>query len=77
MEFDFNKQEERLGEKLTENRQLIIDAMSKNSLITISELSHIIGLTTRAIEKNINYLKSNHYIKRVGSDKGGYWEVIK
>ena len=83
VEFNFNvdadslgeKFGEKFGEKLTENRKLIIEAMKKDPLTTISQLSAIIGVTTRTIEKNIQYLKNNNYIKRIGGDKGGHWEV--
>ncbi len=67
---------EKFGEKLTDNRKLILDEMNKNPLTTISQLSDKIGVTTRTIEKNIQYLKSNQYIKRVGGDKGGHWELL-
>ncbi|MBW1803093.1 MAG: HTH domain-containing protein [Deltaproteobacteria bacterium] len=50
--------------------------MSKNSQITISELAASIGVTTRAIEKQIAKLQENGKIKRIGPDKGGYWQVI-
>jgi ATP-dependent DNA helicase RecG len=68
---------ERFGEKLTENRQLIVETMMNTPLITIAQLSSSIGISTTAIENNINYLKNNNYIKRVGGDKGGHWEVIE
>lgn len=85
VEFYFNehvkKLGERLGEKLgdnlTNNRQLIIESMCNMPSVTIAQLANEIGISTTAIENNINYLKNNHYIRRVGGDKGGYWEVIK
>ncbi len=39
------------------------------------ELPENIGVSTRAIEKQISKLKENKTIKRIGADKGGYWEV--
>jgi|GEM_PF-1428927 ATP-dependent DNA helicase RecG len=54
----------------------IVDAMSKNKEITIPELAELIGVTTRAIEKQIEKLKKTKKIRRVGADKGGYWEIL-
>jgi ATP-dependent DNA helicase RecG len=50
--------------------------MSKNKEITIPELAELIGVTTRAIEKQIEKLKKTKKIRRVGADKGGYWEIL-
>ena len=50
--------------------------MGKNSLITIPELAEALGVTTRAIEKQISKLQENEKIKRIGPAKGGYWQVI-
>ena len=44
--------------------------------ITAKELASVVELTPRAIQKNIKKLKEQGTIKRVGANKGGYWEVI-
>ena len=67
---------DRLGDRLGENRLKIIELMQNNKHISITDLSKLIGISTTAIEKNIKYLKKNKLIKRIGSAKGGYWEVI-
>ena len=54
----------------------ILNLMKENNKITIKELAEKIGISTRAIEKNIENLKSDNKLKRAGSDKGGYWEII-
>ncbi len=81
VEFNFDIENdglgEKLGEKLTNNRQAIIESMRNTPLITIAQLSSSIGISTTAIENNLNYLKNNNYIKRTGGDKGGHWEVIE
>jgi len=40
-------------------------------------LSKKLNLTTRAIEKNLSKLKADGKLKRIGSDKGGYWKVLE
>ena len=49
--------------------------MDENSLITIPELAEVLGVTTRAIEKQISKLQKNGQLKRIGPAKGGYWQI--
>ncbi len=55
----------------------ILLAIKQKPNITIKELQTIIGLSRRGIEWNINKLKSEGRIKRIGSDKTGYWEIME
>jgi ATP-dependent DNA helicase RecG len=55
--------------------QKILDLMTDNPYITIAELSDTLGKGTRTIQNNINKLRSDNLLTRVGSDKGGHWEV--
>ena len=55
----------------------ILDAIQKNNTITQKELEQITGLTRRGVEWNLKQLKEKGLIKRIGSDKGGHWEVVK
>jgi len=48
-----------------------------NNNITIPVLAKELNTTTRTIERNIEKLKKNHFIKRVGGRKGGHWEIIE
>ncbi len=40
------------------------------------ELSIVVNLTVRAVEKNLRTLRESGRLRRVGPDKGGHWEVI-
>ena len=51
--------------------------MRGNKNITIAELTEAIGVSSRSIERNIDKLKQEGKIKRIGADKGGHWEVNK
>jgi Fic family protein len=48
----------------------------ENSQMTIPELALAIGVTERSIERNLQKLQQEKRLRRVGSAKGGYWEVI-
>ena len=45
--------------------------------ITIADLSTRVGITDRAIKKQIEKLKTQGHIRRIGPDKGGRWEVVE
>lgn len=66
---------ENVGRMLGVNQLKIIIIMSANKEITIKELSTELDLSTTAIENNIRKLKEAEIIKRIGSDKEGYWEI--
>lgn len=51
--------------------------MKENPKITQKELSNILGITIRTVQRNIRYLIDNKIIKRDGSDRGGIWKIIK
>lgn len=67
---------EKLPEKLPERRRLIIDRMKVMPRVTIFELMTELGVSQTAVKNNIAWLKNHGYIRRVGGDKGGHWEVI-
>ena len=84
VEFYFKNYGEKVGDKLgdknlllNKNRKLILNYIKQNPKISIVQLAKELNLSTTAIEKNIKYLKDNKYIKRIGSAKGGYWEIVE
>jgi len=49
--------------------------MRDNKYITTKELSEHIKISTTAVDNNISKLKKKELIKRIGSPRGGYWEI--
>jgi len=41
------------------------------------ELMQKLGLTEGSIRHHLFSLKKKRILKRIGPDKGGYWEVVK
>ena len=76
------KLQERLQEKLQENPRLnktqaqIIDLIRENNSITYGEMVARLSKSQEAIRKNIATLKEMNVLRRVGPDKGGYWEIL-
>lgn len=56
--------------------QKILDLVRQNSKITAEELAQTTGLSLAGVKYNLNKLKKEHVLKRVGPDKGGHWEVL-
>ncbi len=55
--------------------QKVIEIMRNNPEVTIVELASQMGISDRAVKKQITRLKQQRLIRRVGPDKGGHWEV--
>ena len=56
--------------------QKILLFMESDNRITIAELSERLGISGRAVSKQLHNLQSRKLLRRVGPDKGGYWEVL-
>jgi Fic family protein len=56
--------------------QKILLLMKQNSKITIRQISSKLEMSESGVKKVIQKLKSQNKIKRIGSLKAGYWEII-
>ena len=65
------------SEKSSEKNKAIISAIRLNPKVTAAEIAMKLGVSSRAVEKRIKTLRENGVIRRIGGDKGGYWEVIE
>lgn len=68
---------EEFTEKFTESEQKILKELIKNPTVTQLQLSEKLGISRRSIIKNMKKLKDKNKIKRIGSDRKGYWEILK
>ncbi len=67
----------KVPEKVTVNQENIIKQIRNNPAITGRELSELIKISERKIKENISKLKKKGLVRRIGPDKGGYWEVVR
>jgi len=51
--------------------------MKKDSRVTIPNLVRMFRVIEKTIKRDIEELKKLGRLKRIGSDRGGYWEVIQ
>jgi ATP-dependent DNA helicase RecG len=53
----------------------ILRLIASNQRTTIAELAEAMDVTTRSIERNIENLKAQGRLRRVGPDRGGHWVI--
>ena len=56
--------------------QKILNLIRQNSKITTEQLAQVTGLSIAGVKYNLNKLKKENVLKRIGPDKGGHWEVF-
>ncbi|MBW1720026.1 MAG: putative DNA binding domain-containing protein [Deltaproteobacteria bacterium] len=55
----------------------ILELLADTPEMTIPKLAKALGISTRAIEKQIAKLQKSNQLKRIGPAKGGHWQVNK
>lgn len=63
--------------ELSETKNKILTEIRNNPNITKARLVEILSVGKTTIDKGMSVLKKKGYIERVGSNKTGYWNVIK
>lgn len=64
-----------LGETLTANRIKILELMIEDPYISRADLANNVGISETSIYRNIEAMRGK-FLRRVGPDKGGFWEII-
>ena len=62
------------GQRMSEK---IISLIKNNPKVSAVEIAKQLGKTSRTVERKIAELKKNNRIKRIGPDKGGFWQIIE
>ena len=63
-------------EKWPEKCQRIYDAIEQDKNTTIAKLENLLGIGHTTIKKMLTAMQEEGFIRRVGADKGGYWEIV-
>lgn len=61
--------------KLNKTQKEMISEIRNNPNITIPSLAQKLNMSVSGISKNIYTLQKREVLKRIGSDKSGYWEL--
>lgn len=51
--------------------------LSLDNTLSATALAQRIGIIPKAVEKHIFRLKADGVLRRIGPDKGGYWQVVE
>ena len=69
------RQPEEPGAAVQRSSEKMLDLLRKSSTRATREVAQQLGISQRAVEKQIDTLTREGCLRRVGPDKGGYWEV--
>lgn len=64
------------GDVTDRRLQLIINSILSNNKLSTAQLAKLLHVSKRTILRDIEKLKKNGKLIRIGSEKGGHWEVI-
>lgn len=67
----------KFGETSEKSSEKILAIINRNTSISAKEIANVIGISSRTLEKQIAGLKKKGLLKRIGPDKGGFWEAIQ
>ena len=76
----FGENEKSSEKKFRDNQkssEIILELLKENPKLSAKKLSKQIGITSRAVEKQLASLVEKGFIKHEGSPKGGHWEILK
>ena len=62
---------------LNDIQNKIIELVTNNNKITQNEIADITQVNVRTVKRNFKILIDNSIIERIGSDKTGYWQILK
>lgn len=68
------KGSEKSSEKSSEK---ILDHLRATPTLSAKALAEKLGVSSRAVEKQIDLLKKEGSLRRIGATKGGHWEVLQ
>ena len=63
-------------EKWPESAEKILEAISQNSSLSVLELETILPIGHTTIKKLLTAMQIDGIIRRVGTNRGGHWEII-
>jgi ATP-dependent DNA helicase RecG len=75
-EFALKERKEGSEKSSEKSSEKILAILKERNMASAREIAEILGLTPRAVEKQIGALKAAGRLRRLGPAKGGRWEVV-
>jgi len=72
----FGEDAEKMRRRCGENAEKVFQAIRANGFIKTHEIAAQTQLAPRTVDNAILKLKKAGFIRRMGPDKGGYWEIV-
>ncbi|HBQ65016.1 MAG TPA: hypothetical protein DD727_08900 [Clostridiales bacterium] len=66
-----------IDDGVEKNTEKILNAILADPKITQKRLADETGFSVRTVAREIKRLRDTDFIRRVGSDRSGYWEIVK
>ena len=63
--------------KLTARQQKILSIIKESPTISAKQMSEILSVTTRTVERDLSLMKKTGVLKREGKDNNGVWIVFE
>lgn len=65
-----------INDSINDSEKTILTLIRQNEKITRSEIKNLTKISIRSIDRILLNLKQNNVIKRIGSNKTGYWKIL-
>ena len=62
--------------QMTDRQRKIVDLIAKNPRISIKEMSVVLSVVKRTIERDIAAMQQKGIIRRLGNTSAGWWELL-
>ena len=71
---------ENVVEELSERQRVIYNIIKssvvEDVVVTAETIAEKLNISQRTVQRELSILKEKKLIRRVGSDKRGYWEIV-
>ena len=74
---DSDQKSDQKSDRISDQIKMILELIKENPQIGRSEISHKMGLHESSVKRRLKMLVDKGVIQRIGSDKGGYWQLLK
>jgi ATP-dependent DNA helicase RecG len=62
--------------ELTGKQAAVMEIIQANPEVSREKLAQSLSINPSAVQKHIENLRHRGFIRRVGPDKGGHWEIV-
>ena len=73
----FNVDRNKIIKNMESTQDKILYLIRENPRITQTMMSNELGFARSTISSNLQKLKEKGIIERIGSDRNGYWKILK